>query len=68
MFPVRILAFLVLTLASLTAIAQNTAAPDKAKTPQVPAAQATEPPSQPATKILIPEIRCGCREFAGGVE
>src|SRR5256885_11019917 len=56
MFPVRTIAFLVLALASLAAIAQTTAAPEKAAKPaEPPAAQPSNAPAQPATKILIPE-------------
>jgi len=56
MFPVRTLAFLVLMLAAVLAIGQVTVTPDKAAKPaQPPAAQASQAPSQPETKILIPE-------------
>lgn len=55
MFPVRTLVLLVL-MGALSAIAQTTSTPDKAaKSTQPPAAQAAPAPSQPETKILVPE-------------
>src|SRR5438270_8971641 len=56
MFPVRTFTFLVLMFAAVSAITQTTSTPDKAiKSVQPPAAQAAPAPSQPETKILVPE-------------
>jgi hypothetical protein len=54
MFPVRTLVFLVL-MATVSVVGQTTSTPDKAAKPTQPSAQATPAPSQPETKILVPE-------------
>ena len=56
MSPVRTLALLASTVIAIPAIAQTASTPDKSTPPAVPAAAQPAPaPSQPETKILIPE-------------
>src|SRR5205823_6296623 len=56
MFPVRTFTFLVLMFAAVLATTQTTSTPDKAiNSVQPPSAQAPPAPSQPETKVLIPE-------------
>lgn len=55
MFPVRTLALLASTVIAIPAIGQTAAKPEKATQSPTPAVQPPPAPSQPETKILIPE-------------